>query len=297
MQSKQVNWCFVFTLIQVHAWIEIFVSDVRVRAGHYVCWTRAFSPRNWARSFGLAVCMLKAACSRGRYSRLPKLPWPRMISDSVNKILSGARTRTRMLGQCECKCALTLVRTSENNCACCFMGWQRVFLFSQFLQPGSPSGPWGHLSSASGASALTMLTSSLDMQALEAEGVKITTFGMTQVHQNGGNVVEYQLATTNLPAMLMNRNKQQLKSQRSRHKVNGGVVCRWVNTCGECTSSCTRTSRGITDEQTIICAGCTKQYHFWNACESNSGILQLATKKSKTKTSFDVYVVYRVELD
>ena len=115
-----------------------------VRAGHYVCWTRAFSPRNSARSFGLAVRILKAACSRGRYSRLPKLPWPRMISDSVNKILSGARTRTRirMLGQCECKCALKLVRTSENNWACCFMGWQRVFLFSQFLQPGSPSGPW-----------------------------------------------------------------------------------------------------------------------------------------------------------
>ena len=62
---------------------------------------------------GCAMRMLKAACSRGHCCRLPKWPWPRMISDlslrcSLNKILSGSRTRTRarMLGQCKCKCTL-----------------------------------------------------------------------------------------------------------------------------------------------------------------------------------------------
>ena len=56
--------------------------------------------------------MLKASCARGHYCRPPKWPWPRLTSDpslrcNVNKTRSAARTltRTRMLGQCKCKCA------------------------------------------------------------------------------------------------------------------------------------------------------------------------------------------------
>ena len=62
-------------------------------------------------------------------SHSAKWPWPRITSDpslgwSVNKTRSGARTltRTRMLGQCTCKCALKLIRQPENfsyNELCC----------------------------------------------------------------------------------------------------------------------------------------------------------------------------------
>ena len=54
--------------------------------------------------------MLKAAGSRGRYCRLPKMARAsdQSFGFSVNTILSGSRTltRTRILGQCKCKCAL-----------------------------------------------------------------------------------------------------------------------------------------------------------------------------------------------
>ena len=91
MQSKQVNWCFVFTLIRVcvrdfclgcpcpssSLHVAIFSdADVRVRAMH----------------------MPKAVCSRDRYCRLPKCAWPWMTSDrslgyNLNKTLSGAWTQ------------------------------------------------------------------------------------------------------------------------------------------------------------------------------------------------------------
>ena len=65
---------------------------------------------------GYAMRMLKAACARGCYCRLPKWPWPRITLDSslgcsINKTRSGARTLTRrwILGQCKCKCTLNLV--------------------------------------------------------------------------------------------------------------------------------------------------------------------------------------------
>ena len=60
--------------------------------------------------------MLKADGSRDRYCRLPKWPLPQVTSDpslgcSVNTILSGSRTLTRtwILGQCKCKCALNIL--------------------------------------------------------------------------------------------------------------------------------------------------------------------------------------------
>ena len=53
--------------------------------------------------------------------QLPKWPWPQMTSDlslrcSVNTTLSGAQTRTRMLGQCKCKCTLSRRQKSKAHC-------------------------------------------------------------------------------------------------------------------------------------------------------------------------------------
>ena len=105
-QSKQVNWCFVFTLIRVRVRDFCLGRPCPSSSLHL-----AISSDTDVR--GCAIRMLKAAWARGRYCRLPKWPWPRITSDpslgcSVNKTRSGARTltRTRMLGQCKCKCAL-----------------------------------------------------------------------------------------------------------------------------------------------------------------------------------------------
>ena len=106
-QSKQVNWCFVFTLIRVRVRDFCLGRPCPSSSLHV-----AISSDTDVR--GCAIRMLKAAWARGRYCRLPKWPWPRITSDpslgcSVNKTRSGARTR--MLGQCKCKCALTWYRT------------------------------------------------------------------------------------------------------------------------------------------------------------------------------------------
>ena len=110
-QSKQLNRCFVFTLIRVRvrdfclgrpcpsSSLHVAISsdtDVRVR------------PR---------LCNAHAQSRRFTWLLLQgyqKWPLPRVTSDpslgcSVNTILSGSRTltRTRILGQCKCKCALT----------------------------------------------------------------------------------------------------------------------------------------------------------------------------------------------
>ena len=65
-QSKQVSWCFVFTLIRV-----------RVRD---FCLGRPCPSSSRTSEFirGCAMHMLKAACARSRYCGLTKWPWPRM---------------------------------------------------------------------------------------------------------------------------------------------------------------------------------------------------------------------------
>ena len=94
-QSKQVNWCFrVYT--DPSPCPKIFVSDLRSSSLHVAI----FSDADVRVFRGCAMRMPNAACSCGRYCRLPKCPWPRMTSDpslwcSVNKTLSGAWTRTR----------------------------------------------------------------------------------------------------------------------------------------------------------------------------------------------------------
>ena len=96
-QLKQVNWCFVFTLIRVCVW------DFCLRYP-WLSWSLPVAISSDMDVRGWAMHMLKAACSHGRHCKLPKWPWPRMTSDlslgcSVNTILSGAWTW--MLRQCK----------------------------------------------------------------------------------------------------------------------------------------------------------------------------------------------------
>ena len=121
---NQNKWIDVLCLHWSESVSESFVSDVRVqsRARHYMHWCSDFLRGCSKFIWGCAMSMFKAACSHGRYCRLPKWPGPRMTSDpslgcSVNKPLSGTRTRTwaQMLGQGKCKCALTLGTITTGN--------------------------------------------------------------------------------------------------------------------------------------------------------------------------------------
>ena len=104
-QSKQVNWCIVFTLI-----------GVRVRD---FCLVRpcTSSSLHVAISSDAGVRVRPRLCNAHTQSRL--FMWSLLqatkvamaldeLGCSVKKTLPGARTRTRarVLGQCKCKCAL-----------------------------------------------------------------------------------------------------------------------------------------------------------------------------------------------
>ena len=105
MQAKQVNWCFVFTLI-------------RVRVQDFCHWRPC--PSSSLHVVISSDVDVQCTCSKPpvhvvatRYCRLPKWPGPQMTSDpslgySVNKTLSGTWTRTLagMLGQ-PVSCQLT----------------------------------------------------------------------------------------------------------------------------------------------------------------------------------------------
>ena len=113
-QSKQVNWCFVFTLIRVRvrdvclgrpcpsSSLHVAISSDTDVPG------RPRSCNAHAQSHRFTWLLLQAT------KKHEKWPLPRVTSDpslgcSVNTILSGARTLTQIwiLGQCKCKCALT----------------------------------------------------------------------------------------------------------------------------------------------------------------------------------------------
>ena len=112
MQSKQVNPCFVFTLIRVR--VRDFLS--RTSVSELVATCSDFLRHRRQSSSEVVQC----ACSKPPVHVVAtvgyqKWPLPRVTSDpslgySVNTILSGARTltRTRILGQCKCKCPFTL---------------------------------------------------------------------------------------------------------------------------------------------------------------------------------------------
>ena len=121
------KWIDVSCLHWSESVSKIFVSGVRVQARRR--YMLRF-PRTRTSEFvrGCAMHMLKAACSHGRYCRVPKMAMtsdPIMHSSlgcSVNTILSGAwtRTRARMLGQCKGQCALIcLLMTYLATCCHC----------------------------------------------------------------------------------------------------------------------------------------------------------------------------------
>ena len=103
-QSKQLNWCFVFTLIRVQ------VLDFCL--GRPVSELFATCSDFLGRRHPSTSEVMKRACSKPPVHVVatkfgPKWPWTQMTSDpslgcSVNTILSGSQTRTRtwMLRQC-----------------------------------------------------------------------------------------------------------------------------------------------------------------------------------------------------
>ena len=98
-QSKQLNWYFVFTLVRV-----------RVRGDRLGRPCPSPSLRV-AISSDSDVRVRPRLCNAHAHNCSPalKVKNVRGLGRSVNRILSGARTgtRTRMLRQCKCKCALS----------------------------------------------------------------------------------------------------------------------------------------------------------------------------------------------
>ena len=110
MQSKRLNWCFMFTLIGVQDFCHgrpclSLTLHVAISSDADV----------WVR-LRLCIPHPQTACSHGQKYRLLKWLLPRMTSDpslgcsiNTNLLRAWTRTRTQMLGQCKCKCKCLLL--------------------------------------------------------------------------------------------------------------------------------------------------------------------------------------------